>query len=76
MNCLALNSKSSRLTYHHLLIFLLKDSREEREQRDLEQLPKIRRQSSETAMSSKDISRAMQDDDKLAVTIYSSFGSI
>lgn len=39
-------------------------SREEREQRDLEQLPKIRRQSSETAMSSKDISRAMQDDDK------------
>lgn len=53
-----------------LYFFLSALSREEREQRDLEQLPKIRRQSSETAMSSKDISRAMQDDDKLAVTIY------
>jgi len=59
-----------------LYFFLSALSREEREQRDLEQLPKIRRQSSETAMSSKDISRAMQDDDKLVVTIYSSFGSI
>ena len=59
-----------------LYFFLSALSREEREQRDLEQLPKIRRQSSETAMSSKDISRAMQDDDKLVVTIYLSFGSI
>ena len=37
-------------------------SREEREQRDLEQLPKVRRQSSETA-ASKDISKAMQDEE-------------
>lgn len=37
-------------------------SREEREQRDLEQLPKVRRQSSETA-TSKDIAKAMQDEE-------------
>lgn len=38
-------------------------SREEREQRDLEQLPKVRRQSSETA-TSKDISRALQGEEQ------------
>jgi hypothetical protein len=37
-------------------------SREEREQRDLEQLPKVRQQINETA-ASKDISKAMQEEE-------------
>jgi hypothetical protein len=37
-------------------------SREEREQRDLEQLPKVRQQTNETA-TSKDISKAMQEEE-------------
>lgn len=37
-------------------------SREEREQRDIEQLPKVRRQSVETA-TAKDISKAMQEEE-------------
>ncbi|KZS18906.1 Uncharacterized protein APZ42_014821 [Daphnia magna] len=37
-------------------------SREEREQRDLEQLPKVRQQAAETA-ASKDISKAMQEEE-------------
>ncbi len=42
--------------------YIIALSREEREQRDIEQLPKVRRQSSETA-ASKDISKAMQDEE-------------
>lgn len=37
-------------------------SREEREQRDLEQLPKVRQQYAEAA-TSKDISKAMQEEE-------------
>lgn len=39
-------------------------TREEREQRDLEQLPNVRRQSSDPGSSSKDISSALQGEDE------------